>query len=321
MTVSVIVPGFNNPAAWWERCVRSLLAAGADEVICVDDGSDVALKFPSTLSDPRILSVFLPENRGLSEARNAGIEVASGDYVTFVDSDDEVLPETFSKCREAIARSDADVAVYGVKVIWTDEGLQKTDSFEMFEHFERLQPEQVRFLDEKKLFNYSCNKVYRKSFLEEHRLRFDKEGMPCEDFIFNVNCLRAGASYCFVPFAGYVYYRRQGTLVARYNQCLGRGVRLQSAVARSYKAEHPGSEKALEGWGELSPDLLDWEDWRNAWLPGTPYSLLSRWKMKPGLPFIRMLVFMFVRRYFYVRSLRRMNLRRNFPNAVDCHEA
>lgn len=321
MTLSVVVPGKNNPAAWWCRCVDSLLRAGADEIICVDDGSEKGLECPYCYDDNvRVRILRSKDGRGTSAARNAGIELATCDYITFADSDDEVLPETYSCCKSAISLRATDVVVYGVRVIWPNEGLQKTDTFEKLEFFDQMEPPQVRILHEKNLFNYPWNKIYRREFLEKHNLRFNPDVLPSEDFVFNVECLRSCPSCCFVPYAGYVYYRRQGTQVARYNSNLSHSIRLQSAVAKEYKALHHGAGVLLKGWGELTNSDFEYEEWRNVWLPGSPYSLKARWKMKPGLPFVRMLVFMFVRKYMYPRSLRRFNLRRTFPNVCEWHE-
>lgn len=95
--ISVIIPVY-NVERYLAACLDSILSQSYRnlEVIIIDDGStDFSLKIAETYSekDDRI-KVFSQENLGLSEARNHGLRVATGDYVTFVDSDDELLKDS-----------------------------------------------------------------------------------------------------------------------------------------------------------------------------------------------------------------------------------
>lgn len=317
MTISVIIPGYNNPERWWRRCVESILSSGADEIVCIDDGSADKPRF---LEDyPSVRVVYLEKNVGLAAARNAALEYVTGDYVTFLDSDDEVEPDTFRQCKRRLDATQSDVAVYGVKVIWPEDGLMKVDIPSRAIEGRPLLPDDIRDLSESCLLNYSCNKVYRKKFLDAHNLRFDKKGMPCEDIIFNLNVILAGARFCTVDSPGYVYYRTRGTLLSRYKNTSDAGMRLASETWRKYKVAVVDARKALGDMGEVSEAQLQNAAWRNAWMPGTPYSLLQRWRMRPGKAFFKMMIFMLLRRHFYFRPIRRWNTRRNYPHVVDWH--
>lgn len=99
MKLSVIIPVYNVEATL-NRCVESVLRQCVDqmEVILVDDGSpdncpEMCDKWAA--EDQRI-RVIHKENGGLSDARNAGIELSTGDYITFVDSDDWIADETYA---------------------------------------------------------------------------------------------------------------------------------------------------------------------------------------------------------------------------------
>ena len=78
--LSVIIPGYNTPDAWWRRCVGSVKAALGpdDEVVCVDDGSSQRPLALESLAkeDSRVKTVYLEKNMGLPTARNAGLDVA-----------------------------------------------------------------------------------------------------------------------------------------------------------------------------------------------------------------------------------------------------
>jgi glycosyltransferase involved in cell wall biosynthesis len=94
--VSVVL-ATRNRAALVERAIASVRGqtTGGWELICVDDGStDDTAEVIRAIRDPRLRLVRLPDNRGVCRARNAGIEVARGEYVAFLDDDDEWVPET-----------------------------------------------------------------------------------------------------------------------------------------------------------------------------------------------------------------------------------
>lgn len=95
-TVSIIIPTYNRPVLL-ERAVRSVLQQtwSAFEIIIIDDGSDAdlqaSLEQVANLSTKIVLH-HLPENRGVSYARNFGLKISQGDYILFLDDDDEIHP-------------------------------------------------------------------------------------------------------------------------------------------------------------------------------------------------------------------------------------
>lgn len=93
--VSIVVPTFNR-ANVIERALRSILKQTYSdyEVIVVDDGStDDTESVVAAMEDTRIRYISLPENQGVAHARNVGIQEAQYDYIAFLDSDDEWLPD------------------------------------------------------------------------------------------------------------------------------------------------------------------------------------------------------------------------------------
>jgi len=112
--ISVVVPVYNQER-FLEKCIDSLLGQTYTEleIILVDDGStdksgaicDVYAK-----KDARI-KVIHKVNGGLSDARNAGIDIASGDYIAFVDSDDYVAPQMYERMYGALVENQADMVV------------------------------------------------------------------------------------------------------------------------------------------------------------------------------------------------------------------
>lgn len=115
MLLSVIIPVY-NVVGTLRRCVDSVLAQGIDdmEIIIVDDGStDGSAVICDKYKSPRVIVVH-QANAGLSEARNEGLRLARGEFVTFVDSDDYIEPDTYPALFERMARADVDILEYSI---------------------------------------------------------------------------------------------------------------------------------------------------------------------------------------------------------------
>lgn len=120
--VSVLVPVY-NAAATIGRALDSILAERSIdiEVIVIDDGSTdrtVAVAGDIAQRDPRLLVIARPDNGGVSEARNDGLRAARGQWLTFVDADDRLMPGGIAALVAPI-RSAAPLAVIGQRV-WSD---------------------------------------------------------------------------------------------------------------------------------------------------------------------------------------------------------
>lgn len=112
--VSVIIPAYNR-ADLLPRAMQSVLAQTfADwELIVVDDGStDGTQEAAARFADPRVRVVRHDRNRGLSAARNSGIAHSRGEYVAFLDSDDEWLEAKLARQVEHIRRSESRFGVF-----------------------------------------------------------------------------------------------------------------------------------------------------------------------------------------------------------------
>lgn len=118
--ISAIVPVYNTPADFLRICVCSMLAQSYEnsQIILVDDGSNsetATLCDTLAAEDPRI-EVLHQFNAGPSIARNNGIAHVIGDYLTFVDSDDTLLPGAWQLTIQQMEKYHADCAVFG----WLD---------------------------------------------------------------------------------------------------------------------------------------------------------------------------------------------------------
>lgn len=114
--LSIVIPVY-NVENYLDRCIESVVnqTYKTTEIIIVDDGS---LDSSSLICDnwgkkDSRIRVFHKNNGGLSDARNYGIEVAKGDYIAFVDSDDFLEKNMYSMMIEALERTNSDIATCG----------------------------------------------------------------------------------------------------------------------------------------------------------------------------------------------------------------
>ena len=123
-TVSIIVPVYNTEG-YLDVCLSSLISQTYRniEIIVVDDGStdgSAAICDAFAAKDPRV-QVIHQTNQGVSAARNAGLDVMTGDYLLFVDGDDALLPDTIEVALQGFVNSEIGVTVFGVTKIWNEE--------------------------------------------------------------------------------------------------------------------------------------------------------------------------------------------------------
>ena len=310
--------------------MTSVLAALGpdDEVICVDDGSRCPLEKQQLEcgTDARVRLITLERNYGQAEARNRGLEVAHGKYVTFVDSDDEVVPGIYGECLNVSEKTGADIVVFGVKVVWFRDGLYKVDTLPE-EHFGIPVPQDILKLYKACLLEYPVNKVYRREFLDTHGIRFEPGICPGEDTAFNLACLTARATVTVISTVGYVYYRTDGTTLSRAYSNLRQTLVCRTNLWRKYKDNNPGMREVLGTMGEYSEQAILRNEWRNMWRRGAETPWKTRWsflranrtvtKQPLIVEFVCMALYSFLRKYCYVRPVRRWNIKRMYPSAKE----
>lgn len=217
-TVSVIVPIY-KVEPYLEKCVDSILAQTYTQldIILVDDGSpDRCPEICDALAakDSRI-RVIHKKNGGLSSARNAGLDIAVGDYIMFTDSDDHIDADMVETMVQAIEENRADIVTVNVRSESTS-GVCKERVMPMQDEvrtFERLDYPELMKLYGKQVSIFSVNNLYRMGIVQKNSLRFQPtQKVLSEDQLFNL-CYYASvrkAVYISRPF--YTYQVRDNTL-------------------------------------------------------------------------------------------------------------
>ena len=210
--ISVIVPVY-NVETYLSRCVDSILAQtyGNLEVILVDDGAtdaSGAICDAFAAADSRV-KVIHKENGGLSSARNAGLDVASGEYIAFVDSDDWITPDAYAHLMGLAEKYDVKLVCGGRYDVNGKTG-EKTVG---------LCPEKEEVISAEKLVgriflwdgcdSSACDKLYHRSLLENFRY---PEGKVCEDVPVTYKIVLAAGRAAMSDRPFYHYYHRPGSI-------------------------------------------------------------------------------------------------------------
>ena len=177
--ISVIVPVY-RVEKYLNDCIDSILAQTfADfELILVDDGSPdncPALCDAAAARDSRI-RVIHQKNRGLSGARNAGLDAAEGEWIAFVDSDDMLLPQALEKAHSTAEKTGADVVLYGFA--FTDENGKVYEGWDTTQYDEVIPQQEIYNRLVIGMYQSMCNKLFRRELFDGLRL---PEGKKFED--------------------------------------------------------------------------------------------------------------------------------------------
>lgn len=209
-TVSVVIPAY-NAAPFVERAIRSALDQTHEvaEVIVVDDAStDSTVQAVEVLAkeDQRVKLLRLAKNGGPSKARNAGFAAAAGEWVAVLDADDAYLPDRLSHLMSMADEADIltdNLLPYDATTRETSDPVgAKLDGWESINL--------LTFADaSQKHHDFGLFKpVFRRRFLEQHKLRYPEHVRHGEDYILAFEAIARGARYWLSWHPGYLFTSR-----------------------------------------------------------------------------------------------------------------
>lgn len=199
MKISVIVPIYNAESTI-NRCVDSILEQSYNEfeLILVNDGSkdhsgDICDEYAR--KDSRI-KVIHKANGGVSSARNAGLYAASGEYITFIDSDDYIGREYLL----LLSKYDFDLTISGLII---NGEAKYPDKFEKYcyNDFDRF----LNLYCTKSYIRAPWAKLFKNQIIKNHKIKFDDKLRWGEDYIFVLEYLKYCNNLALLPFALYNY--------------------------------------------------------------------------------------------------------------------
>lgn len=211
--VSVIVPVYNT-GKYISKCLESLTNQTLKdiEIICVNDGStDNSLEILKAFADKdERIKIITQENKKQGAARNCGLQIATGEYIGYIDSDDWVDLNYFENLYNAAQKHNSDIAF--CTVVRTG-GLKTTKKREhiICEHVATSLQEKF---DNSNVFTNPCptNKIYKKTLLKDNNIVYP-EDIYYEDKIFVTKAVYYANSIVSVPETYYYYFRNPHSTV------------------------------------------------------------------------------------------------------------
>ena len=226
MTLSIIIPVFNTEV-YLPACIDSILSQSFTdfEVLLVDDGSgDGCATLCDSLAerDSRI-RVFHKENGGISSARNVGLDYAVGEWIYFVDSDDQVLPGGLQTLVDCI-RDDVDMVMAGYERSREDGKTYRVEE-RLVTRFDRRESLSTLYERHEKYYEYlgyCWMRLFRNRIIQEFQIRFDTAIRIKEDTLFVVQYLcRSNGITVFTLTPVYKYCQRKDSMMGKYMSEVG----------------------------------------------------------------------------------------------------
>lgn len=195
--ISVIVPIYNTEA-YVSDCLDTLCEQTHKnlEIILVDDGSEdqsLAIAEAYVKKDKRIV-LLKQSNQGAAAARNKGLEKATGEYISFVDSDDYIDKDFYERLIGEIG--DKDCVQIGYREVRADKTIVSSHLPRHF--YQYVSP---------------CMRLYKRAFLEKHNIAF-AQGVYYEDVLFSLRFWQHKPTHKIVDYKGYNYVMREGSTTA-----------------------------------------------------------------------------------------------------------
>lgn len=228
--ISVIIPIYNTPKDLLLECIESVAKQTYQnlEILLIDDGStsDLARCLDTLKEINARIKVIHKPNGGLSSSRNTGIELAKGDYITFVDSDDVIEENMLSSLFEVLHSQDVDIAG-GLFYTFSDNTRQYPYMGPKLQVYSGDDTWRLRAM----MLNPSAidgiyypfsmcawGKLYKRSLFENEEVRFPVDMYTAEDQIFFQELLSKDCSIAIVSEALYGYRQVTGSLTHRFRE-------------------------------------------------------------------------------------------------------
>ena len=217
--LSVVIPVYNCEK-YLEKCLNSVINQTYQdiEIICINDGStDNSLNILKeyALKDPRI-KIISTANMGLSNARNVGIKKASGEYISFVDSDDWLEPQAYQLAIEAFIQHNTDFVAYLSNIVPDNDNIDP-NWLNITKNYHKLKLNGVNYIDIKTYKKTTVtvnNKIFKTSIIKNNDINFPV-GILFEDNAFITKYFLHGKLGYYIDIPLYNYRQRKDSIMYR----------------------------------------------------------------------------------------------------------
>lgn len=246
--LSIIIPTFNVEDYIQETltsCLNQDISQEEYEIICIDDGSSDATvsKIEEIASANKNIKLFTQKNSGVSATRNRGIDLARGNYIWFVDSDDLIAPNCIGPLLNKVEEYEAEKLLFGMEHFTTQPKA----------HNQQVNFEFCDTNDKMYAFVYShngggvCRSFYKTEFLRQNELRFNTKLAFSEDIFFDFAVLINCQKCLKTENVSYFYRQRIGS--AMHSNNFDKHISSMQLLAKEYlsitKKDIPKSWKKL----------------------------------------------------------------------------
>ena len=245
LKISVIMPVY-NVEKYLPQCLDSIVLQTYKnlEIICINDGStdgSAAILEDYAKRDKRI-QIITQKNQGLSTARNTGYDVATGDYVYFIDSDDYAALGLFEKFVSVVQKEDCIIDIFMFNGLFYyeyvtpyDYTIGKTGSIQDWGDFSKSHYKDWRqHKNPLDLDMAMWTKIYRKAFLDEHQIR-SADGRVFQDKLFNAEAYLAAENLYLVEDYMYIYRKQGSSILHTLNKNVFDCYAIADGLERVYK--------------------------------------------------------------------------------------
>ena len=204
--LSIIIPAY-NAEQYIKQCLDSILQNSKEslsktEIIVINDGStDNTLKILESYNQHKNIKIHTTKNQGVSAARNLGISLAKGEWVTFIDADD-TINSNFSKVVSLVENSRSSF------IIFSNYDIETTDK--------KILTTQT--LQSSMYLSGPWSKVYNRQFLVKHKILFEKDILMGEDMLFNLEVIQNSYAIESYKMGFYNYRQNNSSATRRFNQ-------------------------------------------------------------------------------------------------------
>lgn len=220
--LSIIIPVY-NVEKYLDKCLESITKQELEncEVLIINDGSTdnsevIIDKYISTYEYMKKINKI---NNGLGAARNTGIEIAKGKYISFIDSDDYIDDNMLKIMLDTIENTNSDMAICDILMFEdsTDKVLGKISLEKHYYNNILSRDKIIKMYLSEKITGHAWNKIYRRSLFIDNNIRYD-EGKYYEDMYTTLQLLNSCNKVIAIENIYYNYRQRKGNITSSYSE-------------------------------------------------------------------------------------------------------
>ncbi len=215
--ISILIPAF-NVQDYLEECLESVLVQTlqpCEIVLAYEKSGDRTLEIcESYAARHDMIKIVEQQAKGLSAARNTGLDHATGDFIVFIDSDDFISGNMLAVLHETITRTGADMVKCGIQLYFNESRTERMKGIQDSELVMENKETFFRAFFHKQLNPGVCNAIYRRELF--HGIRFF-EGKLVEDTFVAPHLLMASKKIVTIPEPLYCYRQREGSIMRTFD--------------------------------------------------------------------------------------------------------